>query len=303
MEIPSLGLLVEVSLREAWPHEAHSFTPWLAEHLDALGQVIGVPLEFEGREVAVENFSADILARNLMDDSLVLIENQLETTDHSHLGQIMTYLSGLEARTVVWIAADFQEAHLSAVQWLNDHTVEPFAFFAVKVKVVRIGDSPLAPIFEVLVKPNQWERSLHTVARDTGTLTKIGQFRQAFWTHYLSHYPDEQKYGLAGGYSNRWRRIAEIDLVISSYVAKHEVGVFIRGRRGANGQDVYQTLEPYAEQLTELTGVSLGNPDGDHFFGQAYKADTSDRANWDTLTTWLYEMAKKYENTLQTLGE
>src|SRR5690349_12439656 len=114
--IPVLGTLVQVPLRDAWNHEAHSFTPWLAQNLDLLAEVIGIPLEFTGREVAVDNFSADILARNPLDDSVVLIENQLESTDHSHLGQIMTYLAGLHAHTVIWIAANFQEAHLSAVK-------------------------------------------------------------------------------------------------------------------------------------------------------------------------------------------
>ena len=95
MNIPQLGTLEEIDVREAWKSEPFSFTPWLAQHLDALGKVIGMPLELEGQEVAVESFSADILARNPQDNSLILIENQLETADHTHLGQIMTYLAGL----------------------------------------------------------------------------------------------------------------------------------------------------------------------------------------------------------------
>lgn len=147
----------------------------------------------------MDKFSADILARNPHDDSLVLIENQLENTDHNHLGQIMTYLAGLEVRTVIWIAAGFQEAHLSAVRWLNDNTIDPFAFFAVKVKVVHIGNSPLAPVFEVLERPSQWERQLHALAKETRALTSIGQLRVDFWSHYLQRYPEEIKYGPAGG--------------------------------------------------------------------------------------------------------
>ncbi|WP_172820809.1 hypothetical protein [Cyanobium sp. NIES-981] len=127
----NLGTLESVDLREAWSHEAHSFTPWLAENLDRLSQAIGIPLELEGQEVSVSTFSADILARNPQDDGLILIENQLEITDHNHLGQILTYLAGLEAKIVVWIAKEFPDPHLSAVRWLNDHTVEPLSFFAV----------------------------------------------------------------------------------------------------------------------------------------------------------------------------
>ena len=152
--------LVDLPLREAWKHEALEFTPWLAQNIDHLSEAIGVPLELTGTEVAVETFSADILARNPMDDSIVLIENQLETTDHTHLGQIMTYLAGLEAQTVIWIAPAFREPHLSAIRWLNEHTADGFSFFAVKARVVRIGDSPYAPIFEVVEKPDHWQRKL-----------------------------------------------------------------------------------------------------------------------------------------------
>ena len=127
-----LGRLKNVNLREAWSHEAQDFTPWLAENLDRLSTAIGIPLELEGQEVSVESFSADILARNPQNDSRVLIENQLEQTDHTHLGQILTYLAGLEAQVVIWVASSFRDPHISAVQWLNDHTVAPFAFFAVR---------------------------------------------------------------------------------------------------------------------------------------------------------------------------
>lgn len=152
--------LIDLPLREAWKHEAQEFTPWLAQNIDHLSEAIGVPLELTGTEVAVEAFSADILARNPMDDSLVLIENQLETTDHTHLGQIMTYLAGLEAQTVIWIAPAFREPHLSAIRWLNEHTADGFSFFAIKARVVRIGDSPFAPIFEVIEQPDKWMRQL-----------------------------------------------------------------------------------------------------------------------------------------------
>jgi len=154
------GRLTDLPLRDVWKHEAHEFTPWLAENIDHLSDAIGIPLELTGTEVAVDSFSADILARNSRDESIVLIENQLEQTDHTHLGQIMTYLAGLEAQTVVWIAPAFRPPHLSAIRWLNEHTADGFSFFAVKARVVRIGDSPFAPIFDVVEEPDEWVRKL-----------------------------------------------------------------------------------------------------------------------------------------------
>ena len=99
-------------------------TPWLAENIEHLGEVIGVSLELVGTEIAVEGFSADRLGRNPADGSTILIENQLEQTDHTHLGQIMTYLAGLEAKTLVWVAPVFRKPHLSALRWGNEHTFE-----------------------------------------------------------------------------------------------------------------------------------------------------------------------------------
>jgi hypothetical protein len=300
MTIPELGTLREVDVRLAWVHEAQSFTPWLAQHLDALADEIGIPLELEGVEVNVGSFSADILARNPQDDSLVLIENQLEITNHDHLGKIMTYLAGLGAKVIIWIARDFRNEHLSAVRWLNDHTADPFAFFAVRVKVVQIGGSPLAPIFEVLEKPNEWERQLQAVSDETKTLSETGQFRLAFWTHYLSRNADEAKDGQAGAYSNRWRTIG--DFVISYYVAQRSVGVFIRGRRNVAGRDVYLALQPHEAMLREATGAEFGVPEGQHFFVSYIRANTSDKARWSELADWLHEKMKLYDSALRAIG-
>lgn len=105
--------------RKAWDHESHDFTPWLAENLHRLATEIGVDLELESTEVTVNGLRADIVARDPRNDCRVLIENQLERADLHHLGQVLAYLAGLEARIVVWVAAQFEDAHLSALRWLK----------------------------------------------------------------------------------------------------------------------------------------------------------------------------------------
>ena len=184
------GNLENVDLRTAWQDEAKDFTPWLASHLERLSEVIGIPLESENTEVSVEQFSADIVARNSQDNTLVLIENQLTRSDHDHLGKVLTYLAGLETQTIIWIASEFTHAHLSAIGWLNEHTVEPFSFFAVRVKVVRIGESPLVPIFDVLERPNECERMVrsHSESAEPAEFTK---YYLEFWDFYTKHYPDD----------------------------------------------------------------------------------------------------------------
>ena len=176
----AFGRLEDLLPREAWGHEARAFTPWLAENIDRLAEAVGMELELTGQEVRVDRYAADILAGDLSDGSIVLIENQLGPTDHTHLGQIMTYLAGLEARSVIWIAPEFREPHLSAIRWLNEHTAEGFAFFAVRLRVVRIGDSPMAPVFEVVEKPNRWERRLSTEARQRDASARRKLYRP-FW--------------------------------------------------------------------------------------------------------------------------
>jgi hypothetical protein len=111
------GRLTRMRVRDVWPHEAHAFTPWLAleENLQQLAEAVGIPLELQGQEQWVGTFRADILARNVETDGLVLIENQLERTNHCHLGQLITYAAGLEAQTVIWIAERFTAEHRAAL--------------------------------------------------------------------------------------------------------------------------------------------------------------------------------------------
>ena len=300
MTIPELGNLEQVDLRQAWPHEARSFTPWLSENLEMLSSVIGIPLELEGQEVAVEQFSADILARNPRDDSRVLIENQLEQSDHGHIGQIMTYLAGLDVNTVIWIAAGFREPHLSAIRWLNDHTIEPFAFFAIKLSIVRIADSPMAPVFEVVVKPNTWERQLQSIAKETQSSSGVGEVRKKFWTYYLEKYPEEGQYGPANGSSNRWRPVIEAELVVSSYISKGSVGLFVRGLRGVDQKEVWNQIEPFTEELIRKTGGSITSDGSFHDF---WRIDTSNESNWDEMADWLYQKSRTYENALSEMGQ
>ena len=284
-----IGRLAEADPREAWIHEAHDFTPWLAENLDQLGDVIGLALEPEGAEVAVGPFSADILSRDL-DGNRVLVENQLAATDHGHLGQIMTYLAGLEAKVVVWIATRFREEHLSAMGWLNENTVDPFAFFAVRLRVVRIGDSPPAPIFEVMARPNRWERRMHKVAREAETKSDLATARRAFWQHYLNRHPEDAALGVVvTGVGSNWMvPRKDIGLVVSIYRAKGDVGVFLRGPRGVSPAQVQALFAPVAERFVARVGPIRTLGDEENHPADALRIDASDPATWDEATDWLH---------------
>ena len=288
MTTPSFASLDTVPLREAWMHEALHFTPWLAANLDRLAQAIGIPLELTGTEAGVGPFSADILARNPMDDSVVLIENQLEASDHTHLGQIMTYLAGLKSHTMVWVAPTFREEHLSAIRWLNEHTVDPFAFFAVRLRVVRIADSPFAPLFEVIERPNNWDRNVAEQKREAeGNRTEIGQRRFAFWSHFCARHPGD--YGPDAA-SSRWLHLPGTDAKLVQYLAQKSVGVFVRPDRGGDAGALRDTLAPYAEALAQRLVAGFG--DGKYLLGRDLMIDTHNRANWDRMADWLDEQGQ-----------
>src|SRR5437867_10700355 len=162
MSTKDLGRLQKVNLREAWTSESSDFTPWLAQegNLQLLGETIGIELELASQEKDVGPFRADILCKDTATGNWVLIENQLERTDHTHLGQLLTYAAGLQAVTIVWVARSFTEEHRATLDWLNEITDDRFNFFALEIELWRIGDSPVAPKFNVVSKPNDWSKAV-----------------------------------------------------------------------------------------------------------------------------------------------
>jgi len=180
-----IGRLKRVDLREIWLTEASDFTPWLAqpENLEILVETLGIELELEAQEKSVGPFRADILCKDIGTDTWVLIENQLERTDHQHLGQLLTYASGLQAVTIVWIAARFTEEHRSTMDWLNKITDESFKFFGLEVELWKIGDSPAAPKFNVASKPNNWSRSVAQAAKaiEDTELSQVRLTQRKYW--------------------------------------------------------------------------------------------------------------------------
>ena len=180
-----MGRLERVELRDIWISEATSFTPWLArpENISILSETLNIDLELEAQERAVGPFRADLLCKDIGTDRWVLIENQLERTDHTHLGQLLTYASGLEAVTIIWIAARFTEEHRSTLDWLNKITNESFRFFGLEVELWRIGASPAAPKFNIVSKPNEWSLSVAKAARviDDGEQSETRVMQEKYW--------------------------------------------------------------------------------------------------------------------------
>ncbi len=190
--VPQLGKLQPVEAKSVWAHEAHDFTPWLLENADALADVLGIDLELTINEHPVGGFSLDLLGKDLTHNCVLVVENQLVGTDHSHLGQLLTYAAGTEAATVVWVAAGFREEHRQALDWLNDLAGYRARFFGLEVRAVRIGDSAVAPLFTLRVQPNDWHAQVAASAKATSQGTGKGALYRDFWTRFLERVKQQQ---------------------------------------------------------------------------------------------------------------
>lgn len=196
MSTNTLGRLQKVELRDAWASESSDFTPWLAqeENLKLLGEAISIELELEAQEKEVGPFRADILCKDTATDNWVLIENQLERTDHTHLGQLLTYAAGLNAVTIVWIAQRFTPEHRATLDWLNEHTDEKINMFGLEIELWRIGDSQIAPKFNIISQPNDWSRTVQLAAIGGGEVSAHKQFQLKFWTAFKQHMEEKNSF-------------------------------------------------------------------------------------------------------------
>lgn len=188
-----LGRLEKVDIKTVWKTEYNDFTPWLAqeENINLLGDELKTDLEVIDIEKPVGSFRADILCKDTGTDKNVIIENQFGKTDHKHLGQIMTYASGLDAFTVIWIAESFTEEHRAALDWINNVTDENIEFFGIEIELFKIGESLVAPSFSLVSKPNSWSKSIRKDSTNI-QLTETKQLQQEYWEAFKI-YVDTQK--------------------------------------------------------------------------------------------------------------
>ena len=287
MSSASLGRLQQVPLREAWPDEARNFTPWLAqqENLSLLGEAIGAELEPHEEESSVGPFRADILCRDLGSDSWVLVENQLERTDHKHLGQLLTYAAGLDTATIVWVAEKFTEEHRAALDWLNQHTTESIAFFGLEVELWQIGSSDMAPKFNVVSKPNTWTKEM--TARTSNSANH--EMCWNFWTGVLE---ELAPYNILEP-TNKPQRRKDIRFDVGWHTvflkaffstAEKKQGIWVECR-GQNGFENYTTLAENVTDIEAAFGDSLVcKPMPDKNRGRLihylYENDTEKREDW-----------------------
>ena len=195
MTTPNLAKIERVDLREAWPNEARDFTPWLARNIDELAEALGMDLELQETEAAVGGYSLDVLATDLNQNRPVIIENQLETTNHDHLGKLLTYAAGYDANVIVWLTREFRDEHRQALDWLNQRTGEDTQFFGVVVELLKIDGSRPAPQFRAVATPNDWRKEAAAKVRgDAQVPSERGERYRKFFQPLIDNLRERHKF-------------------------------------------------------------------------------------------------------------
>ena len=255
-----LGKIKEVDIRKVWPHEQFNFSKWLAqdENIKELGDTLNLSLTDIETERFVGNYRCDITCKDELTGKAVLIENQLEQTDHDHLGKVITYASGLDASVVIWIVSNAREEHASAIEWLNKHTDDELAFFLIEIHAYTIGDSDPAPMFKIIEQPNDFAKSVKAIA-NKGELSEAQEKRLEFWTMLNEAIDQKGKpFNKHKATTDHWYTVAvgssqchiSIDLVNKE--RKIRVGLWI-----ADNKEMYDRFYEHKDEIEAAFGESL----------------------------------------------
>lgn len=297
----NIGKFKKVALREIWKHEALDFTNWLAmdENLELLGEELEIGISNAQTEVGVGKFSVDILAEDDNGHKLI-IENQLETTDHDHLGKLITYASGLQAETIIWVVKRAREEHEQAVNWLNENTNEKVNLFLVEIEAWKIDDSAPAPRFNIIAKPNDWAKTIKQASGDNKK-TDLNLKQQEFWNKLREYGEEHSKYvnSWQKALPQQWYNItigtsrARLAATVNSRVKCVGVELFIMDDKA-----LYQKLYDKHDEIEKSLGYTLdwqGLPNKKSCRIIITKTgDFLDESKQDELILWLHQKAEEF---------
>ena len=298
----NLGKLQKVDVRTVWMHEAHDFTNWLANesNLNLLGEEIGIDIKLIKTEADVGRYNVDILAEEENTGRKIIIENQLEMTDHDHLGKLITYASGYDANIVIWIVKDVRDEHKQAIDWLNEHTDDKVNLFAVKMELWKINDSPCAPKFQIISKPNDWAKALKSsTANSELTDTKMTQLD--FWTKFKQYAIEKgTKLRLRKAYPQHWYDI-------SFGTSGVHISLTINTQSNLLGCEIYISDSKEIFNKFHLSKANIENELGEQLEWMelpekkasrikfSHKADLSDVDQWEKHFEWFKVSAEKFQ--------
>lgn len=302
-----LQTLEPVDLRSVWPDEAANFTPWLAkdENISILGEAIDIPLIVVSREESVGEHRADLVCTDTTDQSTVLIENQIAPTNHTHIGQVLTYAAGLNAVTIVWIAERIKPDHRAAIDWLNEVTRDTVRFFALEIELWKIGTCGPAPKFNVVSKPNDWTRAARGATGDDKPATGNLRSHFRFWTKFVDHVeqsgsrikprsPRLQHYmefalGKRGANLSAVRLPSERSLRVHLVLSRRTHGAFFRALQ-AEADEINGEIGPNLiwDQRATRSSIDL-----------KVDMDPADEADWENQMEWFVDNLEAFDDAFR----
>lgn len=299
----ALSKLKKVDLREEWKHEAADFTNWLAqdENLQLLSEEIGIDISLIQTEASVGKFSVDILAEEDNTGRKIVIENQLETTNHDHLGKVITYASGFDAEIVIWIVKEVRDEHKQAVDWLNEHTDNKINIFAIRMELWQIGDSPCAPKFHVVSKPNDWAKAIKK-STSRSDLSDRRLMQLEFWTQFKEYASSHQSsLRLRKAYPQHWYDISignsksHLSLVVDANNEQIRCEFYI-----PDSKPLFKALRENKESIEsklahELEWMELEGKKASRI-RTVHGIDVGSSDNWEVSFQWLMGTAQEFQS-------
>lgn len=299
-----LGKLEQITdLRSIWKHEAKDFTPWLAkeENLAILSEAVGIDIVLDEQESSVGDFSVDLFATEDGTTRRIIIENQLEDTNHDHLGKIITYASGKDADVIIWIVKKARDEHRQAIEWLNQHTDSTISFFLIEIALWKIDNSAPAPIFNIVERPNDWAKAMKTASA-----TEASAMKMEFWNEFNKHADTNpmfvQLFKLRKPHAQHWYDLAvgssdyHVCVTVHSQKKYISTGLYID-----DDKELYQIFKDHADEIESMIGLNVE-------WREANKAsrflvtkpfDICKREDWEKAISWMYDMCLKVREVVK----
>ncbi|MEF2619367.1 MAG: DUF4268 domain-containing protein [Clostridia bacterium] len=255
-----IGKLKEVDIRELWKHEQYDFSEWLSkkENIENLNEILGLTLIDISKETYVGAYRCDLFAKDETTGIKVIIENQLEVSNHDHLGKIITYASGLDAKVVVWIVKEAREEHRSAIEWLNNNTNSNVNFFLIEIHAYKIGESDPAPMFQVVEQPNDFIKNNKSTNRDE-SMNKSQSQRIEFWNQFNNVVIERGKpFNIRKATTDHWYNVAigtsdaHIDITLVNKDSLIGVELYI-----TDNKELFDKLYERKDEIEQELGFNL----------------------------------------------
>ena len=256
----AIGKLEEVDIRKLWKHEQYDFSEWLSkkENIENLNDILGLTLVDISKETYVGSYRCDLFAKDETTGIKVIIENQLEMSNHDHLGKIITYASGLDAKVVVWIVKEAREEHRSAIEWLNNNTNSNVNFFLIEIHAYKIGNSDNAPMFQVIEQPNDFIKN-NKSTNSSDTMNKSQSQRVEFWNQFNNVLVERGKpFNVRKATTDHWYNVAigtsdaHIDITLVNKDSVIGVELYI-----TDNKDLFDKLYQKKDEIESDLGFKL----------------------------------------------